>query len=53
MISRRSTLVYLANLISAALGYIGLVIIARLTPNSEELLGLVGFGLGLAGSFLC
>ncbi len=51
MISRRSTLVYLANVIGAALGYIGLLVIARLTPNSAEFLGLVGFGLGLVGSF--
>ncbi len=43
MISRRFTLIYVVNLLSAAIGYVGLVIIARLTLNSEELLGLVGF----------
>ncbi len=51
MSSRRSALVYLVNIIGAALGYIGLVLIARLTRNSEDLLGVAGFGLGVVGSF--
>ncbi|MEE9237237.1 MAG: oligosaccharide flippase family protein [Thermoplasmata archaeon] len=50
MIARRSVLVFTANILGGLLGYIGLFAIARFTPNSEELLGLVGFGLGFVGS---
>ncbi len=51
MIGRRSVLIFVANALGAALGYLGIFAIARFTVNSRELLGFIGFGLGLVGSF--
>lgn len=51
MIARRSALVFAANVMGALLGYVGLFALARLIPNSDELIGLVAFGLGFVGSF--
>ncbi|MFQ5918823.1 MAG: oligosaccharide flippase family protein [Thermoplasmata archaeon] len=51
MLARKSALVFFAGLASAFLGYLGILAIARLTPNAEEILGFVGFGIGLVGSF--
>lgn len=51
MISRRSLLILMANALSAVLGYVGIFAIARFTADSEQLLGLVGFGIGFVGSF--
>ncbi|MFQ5911170.1 MAG: hypothetical protein ACE5IJ_10720, partial [Thermoplasmata archaeon] len=51
MIGRRMVLIFIANGLGGILGYIGLFAIIRFTPNSDELLGLVAFGLGFAGSF--
>ncbi len=46
MISRQSTLVYETGALGVLLGYVGLVAVARFIPDSEEILDLVGFGLG-------
>ncbi len=51
MIGRRFVLVYVANGLDGLLGYIGLFAVARFTPNSEELLGLVGFDWRPRGGF--
>lgn len=44
-------LVFVVNVVGSLIVYVGFFAIARFTPNSEELLGLVGFGLGFVGSF--
>ncbi len=51
MIGRRSVLILLMNLIGGLLGYVGVLSIARLLPNPEEVLGIVAFGIGFVGSF--
>lgn len=51
MIGRRSLLIFSANAIGGILGYVGLIAIVRFTTRPEEILGIVGFGLGFVGSF--
>lgn len=51
MIGRKSVLLFTTNLFSGLLGYLGILAVARLLPNADEILGFVGFGLGFVGSF--
>ncbi len=43
-------LFFLANVIGAILGAVGIFVVARFTPNALEILGLIGFGIGLSES---
>lgn len=51
MLSRRSLLIFLANAVGALLGYVGIFAVARFMPQPAEALGLLGFGMGLVGTF--
>lgn len=51
MLGRRLVLILLMNVIGGVLGYVGVLAVARLHPNAEEILGIVGFGIGFVGSF--
>jgi O-antigen/teichoic acid export membrane protein len=50
MIARRSMLFFLANVVGAILGAVGIFVVAR-SPGGLELLGLIGFGIGFVGIF--
>lgn len=50
MIARKSVLIFVANLFASVLAYVGILVIARLTPNADELLGFIGVGMGVVGS---